>query len=648
MSYRPEYQHAWGGKTSYSQMRLDALPAESAGDMLNALLGDNPNLEPLKRVLVERGNPFFLEETVRTLVETKALAGERGRYRLTQPLQPIQVPATVLVMLAARIDRLPPEDKRLLQVASVVGKDVPFALLQAIAELPDEALRRGLDHLQAAEFVYEAGLFPDLEYTFKHALTHEVTYGGLLHERRRTLHAQLVDAIETLHRDRLAEQTERLAHHAVRGELGERAVHYLRQAGNKAAARSALQAARVWFEQALGVLAALPESRSTLEQGFEIRLELRPVMQQLGEGGRMLERLREAEALAERLNDDRRRGRVCAVMTTNHSQLGQLDEALVTGARALEIAERLGDLRLRILTTSFLGLAHYYRGEYERVVDLATDNLAVLPADWVYEYFGIAAPPSVWDRCWLVRSLAQLGRFAEAAEYEAEAIRLAEPTNHAFTVGMAHFAAGTLHPLKGDWVKARSLVEHGIAVLRTGNVVLLVPDGVASSAWVLAQLGESSEALNRLLEGEQLLERERAAGHGGHHGWAYHSLGRADLLLGRLDEARRMSGRAVESSPNQPGFVAHALHLLGDIATHPDRFDAESGEAHYRQALALAEPRGMRPLIAHCHLGLGKLYRRTGKRQEAEAHLTTATTMYFEMDMQFWLEQAEAEMRKVA
>src|SRR5881296_1235016 len=198
VNYRPEYRHGWSGKTAYSQMRLDALPAESAGELLDALLGDDPGLAPLKQLLVDHGNPFFLEETVRTLVETKALDGPRGRYRLTEPVQAIQVPATVQVMLAARIDRLPPEDKRLLQVASVVGKDVPFALVQAIAELPDEALRRGLDHLQAAEFLHETGLFPDLEYTFKHALTHEVTYQGLLHDRQHALHARITEAVEQL------------------------------------------------------------------------------------------------------------------------------------------------------------------------------------------------------------------------------------------------------------------------------------------------------------------------------------------------------------------------------------------------------------------------------------------------------------------
>jgi len=205
---------------------------------------------------------------------------------------------------------------------------------------------------------------------------------------------------------------------------------------------------QAWFEQALGVLAVLAESPSTLEQAFEIRLELRMVLNLLADIRQSLERLQEAEALAERLNDDRRRGRVYAAMTTIYALLGELDEALVTGARALKIAGRLGDLRLRILTTMVLELAYYSRGEYEQVVELATNNLAALPADWVHEYAGSAAPPSVHDRCWLVVSLAQLGRFAEAAQYSAEAIRLAEATHHAFSVGLAHAAAGTLHLLR--------------------------------------------------------------------------------------------------------------------------------------------------------------------------------------------------------
>ncbi|HJU65957.1 MAG TPA: hypothetical protein VJ596_09780, partial [Gemmatimonadaceae bacterium] len=322
----------------------------------------------------------------------------------------------------------------------------------------------------------------------------------------------------------------------------------------------------------------------------------------------------------------------------------ELDEALVTGTRALEIAARLGDLKLRIASTTYLEAAHYFRGDYERVVELATDNLTMLPADWIYEYFGLPAPVSVYCRVWFVESLAHLGRFAEAAEHEAEMIRLAEPTHHALTVSLAYYASATFHLPEGDWVKTRSSIERAIAVAGAGNVGGLHASAAASSAWALAQLGEASEALNRLREGEQLLHRQEARGAVADTAWSYHALSRACLLLGRLDEARSLCDRVVESSPCHPGFRAYAQQLLGDIATHPDRFDAERGEAHYREALALAKPRGMRPLVAHCHLGLGKLSWRTGKRKQADEHLSTATTMYRDMDMWFWLEKAEAEI----
>ncbi len=182
VNYRPQYQHGWGSKTYYTQLRIDPLPPESASELLQALLGDDPGLQPVKQLLIERtqGNPFFLEESVRTLVETQALVGERGAYRLAKALPSVQVPASVQAILAARIDRLPPEDKRLLQSASVIGEDVPFTLLQAVVELPEDELRRGLSRLQAGEFLYETSLFPDLEYTFKHGLTYQVTYNSLL------------------------------------------------------------------------------------------------------------------------------------------------------------------------------------------------------------------------------------------------------------------------------------------------------------------------------------------------------------------------------------------------------------------------------------------------------------------------------------
>ena len=283
VNYRPECQHPWGSKTYYSQLWLDVLPPERAGDLVRGLLGDDPTLEPFTRLLVERGNPFFIEEVIETLVETGALEGTRGTYRLTQRVDVLDIPATVQMSLAARIERLATEDKQLLQTASVIGKDVPIELLRVVAQMPEDDLQRGLARLQAAEFLYETRFLPDAEYGFKHALTHEVTYGTLLEERRKELHAWIVGAIEDAYPDRLTEHVERLAHHAVRGEVWERAVTYLRQAGVKACARSANREAVSCFEQALTALGHLPETRETREAAVDLRFDLRTALVSLGE-----------------------------------------------------------------------------------------------------------------------------------------------------------------------------------------------------------------------------------------------------------------------------------------------------------------------------------------------------------------------------
>jgi len=288
---------------------------------------------------------------------------------------------------------------------------------------------------------------------------------------------------------------------------------------------------------------------------------------------------------------------------------------------------------------------------YLRLAGLRATERSALPdaATWFEQALSVrddATPAlvSVTDRCWLVSSLAHLGRFDAAADHAAEAIRIAEPTHRAITIGMAHLGATTLRLLKGEWAKARSLSERWIAVATSGNVLLQLPLAISCSAWALAQLGEANKALKRLEEGERVLERSELVFQ---HGWGLQSLGRACLLLDRLDDALRFGDRAIECSSSHPGNTACALHLLGDVATHPDRFDADRGKAYYRQALTVAKPRGMRPLVAHCHLGLGKLYRRASNRHQARGHLTMATAMYQEMEMKFWLQQAKAEMRRL-
>ena len=541
ITYRPEYRHSWGSKTYYSQVRVDPLSPDGAGTLLRWLLGSDASLQPLVPRLHElaRGNPFFLEETVRALADTRAVVGERGAYRLAHALDTIRLPASVEAVLATRIERLPADGRELLRWAAVIGTHVPAALLRVVVAWPDESFRRGLAYLAAAELLYETRVAPDPAYAFKHALTHEVAYGSLLPEQHRPAHARVVEAIEQTYRDRLAEHVEQLAHHAVRGGMLAKAIDYLRWAGQRAAARSALPEARAWFEQALRVLDALPASPSTLEQAFEIRFELRPVLSVLGDLRETRELLRQAEALAEQLNDDRRRGRVYALLTNTHSQLGELDEAVATGTRARDVAGRLKDVSLRLLATTYLGQAHNYRGDHERAVALAAENLSALPPGSMHERFGLPVPASVYDRWVLVPSLAELGRFAEAAKHDAEAIELAEPTQHAYTMGGTYMTAGVLRLVRGEWREARSHLERASAVFRAGNVALPLPHAAAGAAWALAELNETEDAHERIRGSRGAAE----ASCGERHRSRLRLLvtGSCRLGLARLEDAQRLA-----------------------------------------------------------------------------------------------------------
>jgi class 3 adenylate cyclase/tetratricopeptide (TPR) repeat protein len=648
VNYRPEYQHGWANKTYYTQLRLDPLPPESAGEILNSVLGNDHGLQSLKELLIERteGNPFFLEESVRTLMETKVLAGERGNYHLEKKVESTQVPATVQAVLAARIDRLPLEEKQLLQSAAVIGKDIPFSLLQAITELSDEELRRGLTHLQAAEFLYETSLFPDLEYTFKHALTHEVAYGSLLHERQRALHARIVEAIEALYSNRLIEQVERLAHHSARGEIWGKALTFLRQAGGKADARSANREAASYFEQALTALGHLPESREMHEQAIDLHFSLRVSLGALEERERVLEHLRAAEALATALGDQRRLARVNVFLARELLGQGEYEQAVTAGERAIEMARTLDDYGLEALTTNILGLGYYYLGNYPKAVEALRRNLLPLDSPMVRERLGGFGLPFANSRTHLALTLAERGEFVEAVVRCTEAIQIVDAVGHPFSVTVTYRGLGHLHLRRGDLHQATLALEHALEICHGVDSPLLFYAVSSALGYAYAFAGRSAEAIP-LLEAAV----ERPVSHGSNEGHSSRTswLSEAYLLAGREADARAAAQRALglARQRKERGHEAYTLRLLGEIAAREDPPDIGNAEDHYRQALALAEELGMRPLIAHCQLGLGRFFRRTGKIEQAKTHLTTATAMMREMEMGIWLERAEAELKEL-
>jgi class 3 adenylate cyclase/tetratricopeptide (TPR) repeat protein len=648
VNYRPEYQHGWGGRTSYTQLRLDPLPPVSADALLQALLGDDMSLEPLTQLLIARteGNPFFLEQSVRTLVETGVLVGEPGAYHLAHALPTIQVPATVQAVLAARIDRLPPEEKRLLQTAAVIGTEVPLALLQAITELPEEGLQRGLTHLQAAEFLYETRLFPEPAYTFKHALTHEVAYGSLLHERRRALHARIVDVIETLCTDRVAEQVERLAHHALRGEVWDKTVAYCRQAGEKAMARSAYREAVGSFEQALSALAHLPEQRDTIEQAIDLRLALRTVLRPLGDFGRLLAALREAEALAVALDDPRRQGRVALFLSQHCRQMGLHNQAIASAQRALALATASGDRILHALTNQYLGVAYQALGDYRRAITCLRQAVAFFDGASPREHFGFPNLPAVLSRVFLAMAHAALGTFAEGRTIGDEGLRLAETVAHPGSLMMASLGSGLLALRQGDLSRALPWLERAVGICDEADLPVYFPGIAAALGSAYTLCGRIAEAVPLLT---QALEQTIAKAMVDEQVSCSISLGEAYVRAGRLEEAHALAERtlALTRAHQERGNEAYALHLLSDIAMHRDPSDVASTEASYRQALALADELSMRPLQAHCHRSLGTLYMATGQREQARTALSTAIEMYTSMKMTFWLPQTEAALAQV-
>jgi tetratricopeptide (TPR) repeat protein len=608
---------------------------------------------PLTQLLITRteGNPFFLEESVRALVETDVLVGERGAYRLAKALQSLQVPATVQAVLAARIDRLPAEDKRLLQTAAVIGTDVPWPLLQAIAELPEEALHRGLAHLQAAELLYETRLFPEREYTFKHALTHEVAYRSLLQERRRTLHAQIVTVLEAAFPDRQAEQSERLAYHALRGEVWDKAVPYCRQAGTHAFARSTPREALASFEQALVALQHLPDRRDTREQAIDLRLDLYASLFQLGEHRQSLVHLREAETLAAALGDQRRLGHVSAQMSNTLLAIGDNDCALASGQRALALATALGDLPLLTQTHTRLGHAYYTLGDYPRALDLLRQAVEARPEESIRDLFGervgTASLLSVVSRTFLLCSLAEVGAFTEGVARGEEGVKIAEAAEHLSSLITAYYGMGRLFLRKGDFHKAIPVLERGLRLCETGKISTGFILTAAPLGYAYALSGRVAEALQLLA---QVLEEADRSGFIYSYALCVAWLSETSLLADRREDALALAQRALEHSRahQERGHEAHALRLLGEVAAQRHLPDVPQAAAHYQHALALAEELGMRPLQAHCHRGLGTLYARTGQREQARAALSVAIELYRTIDMTFWLPQAEAALVRVS
>jgi tetratricopeptide (TPR) repeat protein len=643
---RPDFRPPWTGRSHLTQVTLPRLPPRRAAELSGRVThGKALPEEVLEQVVAKTdGVPLFVEELTKMVVESGLVREAEGRYELTGPLPPLAIPATLHDSLMARLDRLATV-KTVAQLGATIGRTFAYELLRAVAPLDEATLQHGLRQLVEAELVYQRGVAPQATYIFKHALIQDTAYQSLLKSTRQQYHLRIAQVLAAQFSETAATQPELLAHHYTEAGLHAQAIPYWQQAGQRAATHSAYREAAACYEQALQALGHLPGGREAHAEAIDLRFHLRNVLLPLGEQERILEHLRVAATLAEAVQDQSRLGWVTMYMTSCLYNMGQPDHAVRTGQRALTMATSLKDAALQIQATYNLGLAYHLLGDYRQAADLLGGNVAALEGGLARERFGLPYLPSVFSRTWLVWCLAELGAFDDGRAIGHEAVQIAEATEQPWDLLAAYRGVGLLSLSQGDIQAAIPCFERCLGLCREWDI----------SGWfaiMASQLGYTYALSGRMSDALPLLEQ--AIGQVPSKRSVYHSrllgyLSEAYLLDGRPDDALPLVVSALEiaSSRRERGFQAYALHLVGEIAAQRDRPNVDKAESDYRQALALANELDMRPLQAHCHLGLGSLYAKIGRPEQAHPELSTAIELYRAMEMTFWLPQVEAALAQV-
>ena len=569
---------------------------------------------------VSEGNPFMVVETMRARSEDQ-----------TGGADTLRTPGRVRDVIAARLERLSERGRQLAALASAIGREFDFALLDRAAAIGTHATAAAVEELVARRLLHAVGERLD----FTHERIREVAYDQLIAPRRILLHAQVADAIEALHADNLEPHALALGVHFRKAQRWQQALSYLRQAGLTAARRSAHRQAITCFEQALDALRHLPDRRELLEQAIDLRFALRNSCVAVGAIGEIADHLRAAEATAEKLGDRLRLGWVLAFRTSSHLLLGERDSALQSGQRAVAIAGSLADPTLQIAAHLYYAQTCHTVGQYRRAADLLRQSIGSLESELIGR--GDRAAQQIYTRSLAICALAELGEFAEGSARGGEAIRMAESAGRAYGLAHACFALGFLHLRQGDLPSALSVLERGAGLCDGQEVPLL--DGA-----LRGMLGYAFALAGDLMRGIPLLDEAVRPFHPTRSDSSpVVFLGEAHLLAGHDAEAQTLAEQAIALTRDrgEQGFEAWALRLKADSAR---REAPDAAAVAYDQALALAAELGMEPLAGHCLLGRGRLRRQIGDRQRARADLSAAADRFRSTNMSPWLARAEADL----
>ena len=624
VNYRPEYRHDWGGKSYYTQLRLDPLGPENAEVFLQALLGKNPDLQPLKQLLIERtqGNPFFLEECVRTLVETNILSGAPGSYIQTQALSEIEVPTTVQTILAARIDRLPADEKRLLQTAAVIGNEVLCPLLQTISDLPDNVLQRELSNLQAAEFLFETNLFPERIYTFKHALTQNVAYQSLLVSTRRQIHERIARILEKQFSETIESQPELLAYHYTEAGCNKEAAEHWHRAGKRSSDRSAYNDAISHYKKSLELIQLLPDTddRNKLELALQFELATSLIVLK----GHTAPEVEQAYVRAHELCRQADEISILIPVLQGLRRLYALRGDQGDGLKARELGEQLLALAQEQNDNELLQEAHWALGQtlfYLGELSLAHSHLErsstfYAPRPLNSQASRDAAGTQIaclFYTSWVLWALGYPDRALETAK---QASALARELAHPFTLGFAIWSMAQLHQYRREEDAALKHVELLIELANEHEFVVWVEHVTPLKGWALARQGNMQEGLAQML---QLMEVRSV------------NIDRADLpvfyaLLTELYVATNQIEEGIQIVANafelieKTGFrfyEAELQRLRGELLLKQSLSDDSKAETCFRHALDLARDQQAISLELRSAMSMSRLWQKQEKQEDA-------------------------------
>ncbi len=606
LTWRPSYRPPFNEHTYVSRVLLEPLADDDALALVRSTLAIQDLPEHLAGLIARKaeGNPFFLEEIGRALVDGGAVRTEGGQLTLMRPGSAVVVPDRVQDVIAARIDRLTEDQKRTVQTASVIGREFALRLLRRVADAADRT-ERALADLKALEFVYEkAAAFEELEYVFKHALTQDVAYESILHARRKELHARIGAAMEELYADRLEERVDELAYHFLRGEVWEKAASFARQAGDRAAALCLDDKAAELYERGLQALERLPETAETAQLGIELRLAMRAPLWRGGQLDRLSARFKEVEQLATRWGQTDRLHTVYAFLAQYHWAKGEQREALRYGHRCLEAAEERSDLGLRVTGHYYLGWSNFVLGNFQQCLEHEQSILSLLEGPRATERFGLSGLPYCGACAQTGWVLLETGDLDRVFAFLDRGDRAAEAAHHLYSTIALSTVRGRALLEQGRSTEALGVLERAVAICRDKKFVGQLMLALATLATAYSRAGRHDEAIAAGRESVRVKDETNVPVTRGHHVMA---LAEAYFEAGRLDEADAAAHESVEWSRRleERAFEAHGVALLAEIADR--RGDRSAAVRQWEESLAIATTLGMRPLAERCQAALAAL-----------------------------------------